>query len=72
MVRTYLGLAPQQIETVRAAALLHDIGKIDIGREILYKAAQLTEEERETMKKYVELGADILDLAETPLGKIFL
>jgi putative nucleotidyltransferase with HDIG domain len=69
-IATYLGLAPQQIETVRAAALLHDIGKIDIGREILYKAAQLTREERETMKKHVELGADILDLVEAPLGKI--
>jgi len=69
-IATYLGLAPQQIETVRAAALLHDIGKIDIGREILYKAAQLTEEERETMKKHVEMGADILNLAEAPLGKI--
>jgi putative nucleotidyltransferase with HDIG domain len=69
-IATYLGLAPQQIETVRAAALLHDIGKIDIGREILYKAAQLTEKERETMKTHVELGADILDLAETSLGNI--
>jgi putative nucleotidyltransferase with HDIG domain len=69
-IATYLGLAPQQIETVRAAALLHDIGKIDIGREILYKAAQLTEEERNTMKNHVELGADILDLAETSLGNI--
>jgi len=69
-IATYLGLAPPQIETVRAAALLHDIGKIDIGREILYKAAQLTREERETMKKHVELGADILDLVEAPLGKI--
>jgi len=69
-IATYLGLAPQQIETVRAAALLHDIGKIDIGREILYKAAQLTRDERETMKKHVELGADILDLVEAPLGKI--
>ncbi|MCK4604164.1 MAG: HD domain-containing protein [Deltaproteobacteria bacterium] len=69
-IATYLGLAPQQIETVRAAALLHDIGKIDIGREILYKAAQLTEKERETMKNHVELGADILDLVEAPLGNI--
>ena len=69
-IATYLGLTPPQIETVRAAALLHDIGKIDIGREILYKAAQLTEEERETMKKHVELGTDILDLVEAPLGKI--
>ncbi len=55
-----LGLDSARIEDVRAAALLHDIGKLDISREILYKAARLTEEEFEEMKSHVDRGIDIL------------
>ena len=40
-----LRLDAERIEDVRAAALLHDIGKLDISRSILYKAARLTEAE---------------------------
>ncbi len=35
-------LPEMQIEDVRAAALLHDIGKLETSRDILYKAARLT------------------------------
>ena len=35
----------ERIEDIRSAALLHDIGKLDISRNILYKAARLTEAE---------------------------
>ena len=38
-----LGLDAERLEDVRAAALLHDIGKLDVSRAILYKAARLTE-----------------------------
>ena len=34
-----LKMSPQRVEDIRAAALLHDIGKLDISRTILYKAA---------------------------------
>ena len=40
-----LGLDNESIEDIRAASLLHDIGKIDISRELLYKAARLTDDE---------------------------
>src|SRR5687767_3974183 len=40
-----MGLNAMRVEDVRAAALLHDIGKLDISRELLYKAAKLTNEE---------------------------
>lgn len=60
-VASYLGLNSERIEDVRAAALLHDIGKLDISKEILYKAARLTQEEFEEMKRHVEKGVEILE-----------
>ncbi len=64
------GCAFQQIEDIRAAALLHDIGKLDISREVLYKAALFTEEEREGMKRHVELGSHLLEPVGGSLGRI--
>ena len=64
------GCSFQQIEDIRAAALLHDIGKLDISRELLYKSMQFTEEEYEGMKKHVEIGADMLEPVGGPLGRI--
>lgn len=55
-----LGLDSERIEDVRAAALLHDIGKLDVSRELLYKAAQLTREEFDEVQKHVETGAALL------------
>jgi putative nucleotidyltransferase with HDIG domain len=63
-IASYLGLKFERIEDVRAAALLHDIGKLDISREILYKAARLTQEEFEEMKRHVEKGVEMLE----PIG----
>ncbi len=37
-----MGLDQERIEDVRAASLLHDIGKLDISRDLLYKASRLT------------------------------
>jgi putative nucleotidyltransferase with HDIG domain len=54
----------ERIEDVRAAALLHDIGKLDISRELLYKAARLSSDETEEISKHVEKGGEIL----RPLG----
>jgi len=53
-------LPDQQIEDVRAAALLHDIGKLEVSRDILYKAARLDESEMEEMKTHVERGITLL------------
>ena len=57
-------LPEQQIEDVRAAALLHDIGKLEISRGILYKAARLDDQETEEMKSHVERGVSLL----SPVG----
>jgi hypothetical protein len=55
-IAAYMGFNPQQIEDIRDASLLHDIGKLDISRQLLYKAARLTNEEYEGMKKHVDKG----------------
>ncbi len=65
-----LGLKSDGIEDVRAASLLHDIGKLDISRELLYKAARLTHEEYESMKEHVHMGAEMLEPVVGPLRRI--
>jgi len=59
-----LNLGPERIEDVRAAALLHDIGKLDVSREVLYKAARLTEEEMTEIRQHVDKGVALLE----PIG----
>lgn len=56
-----MGLNEARIEDIRAAALLHDIGKLEISREILYKAAKLTAEEYEEMSAHVRKGVGLLE-----------
>ena len=60
-MRAELDLPPGRVEDVRSAALLHDIGKLDISRELLYKAARLTEEEFKHMQEHVNKGVSILE-----------
>lgn len=59
-IASSLNLSPDRIEDVRAAALLHDIGKLDISRDLLYKAARLTSAEYEQMQKHVDKGVQML------------
>jgi hypothetical protein len=65
-----LGFSPDRIEDIRSASLLHDLGKIEVSREILYKAAQLTKDEYEKMKGHVDEAADLLIPLRNPLGRI--
>jgi HD-GYP domain-containing protein (c-di-GMP phosphodiesterase class II) len=55
-----LGFVDSEIQTVRIAATLHDIGKIGIDGAILNKPGQLTDEERAAMNRHPAIGADIL------------
>jgi putative nucleotidyltransferase with HDIG domain len=59
-IASHLRLSNERIEDVRAAALLHDIGKLEISRDILYKAARLTAEEFNEMQKHVARGVEML------------
>ena len=53
-----LGLSSARIEDVRAAALLLDIGKLDVSRELLCRAAALTREEFEQIQQHGRIGMD--------------
>lgn len=69
-IAAYLRFNRERIDDVRAASLLHDIGKLDVSRELLYKAARLTQEEYEGVKKHAEKNANMLGLIGGPLGRI--
>ena len=60
-IAAQLNLSPDRVEDVRAAALLHDIGKLDISRDLLYKAAKLTREEYEAVQEHVSRGVEMLE-----------
>jgi len=55
-----LGLPQVDIDTIRRAAPLHDIGKIGIPDAILLKAGPLTKDEFAIMQTHTTIGADIL------------
>ncbi|MFO7885071.1 MAG: HD domain-containing phosphohydrolase, partial [Desulfobacteraceae bacterium] len=59
-----LGLADSQVEILRRAAYLHDIGKIGIPLAILDKPGRLTDEEFEKIKEHPVIGARILEPIE--------
>src|SRR5579862_9107514 len=54
-------LPEMQMENVRAAALLHDIGKLETSRDILYKAARLSDDEISELKTHVDKGVGMLN-----------
>jgi putative nucleotidyltransferase with HDIG domain len=69
-IATCLELSAERVEDVRSAALLHDIGKLDVSRELLYKAARLTSEEYGQVKEHVSKGAAFLEPVGGSLRRI--
>jgi diguanylate cyclase (GGDEF)-like protein/putative nucleotidyltransferase with HDIG domain len=55
-----LGLSAEEVHHVRAAALLHDIGKVAIPDHILNKPGKLDDEEWKLMRQHPEIGERIL------------
>jgi diguanylate cyclase (GGDEF)-like protein len=55
-----LELAPERVDMIRTAGVLHDVGKIGITDGILLKPGRLTAEEFDEMRRHSELGRDII------------
>jgi len=65
-----LELPRAEVENVRVAGLLHDIGKVEISGEILRKAAQLTTEERDLVNEHTVKGAYLLTSVGSVLKEV--
>jgi len=55
-----LKLDADQVEIIRKASLMHDLGKVGIRAELLSKPSSLTQEEFEQVKLHVTVGAGLL------------
>lgn len=61
MIAEEMGLSAREIEVIRDAAELHDLGKIGVEDRILIKTTSLTPEEWVEMKRHPLIGAQILE-----------
>ncbi|PYQ76294.1 MAG: hypothetical protein DMG01_17220 [Acidobacteria bacterium] len=55
-----LGMAENEIQGVKTAALLHDIGKLAVPEHILSKPGPLTQEEFQKIRIHPQVGAEII------------
>jgi putative two-component system response regulator len=62
-----IGLPPDQVELLRLAAPLHDIGKIGIPDGILLKPSKLTPQEYTQIKRHTDIGRVILSGSQFPI-----
>lgn len=60
LIAKYMGMSREEVEDVKLAAILHDIGKVGIDDKVLKKQAPLEKDEWEHMKQHPELGYKIL------------
>ena len=74
MIAAFLGaqlqLDPDHIHLLRAAAPMHDVGKIATPDEILSKPGPLTDDERKEMERHTVIGHEILANSESELLRI--
>jgi putative nucleotidyltransferase with HDIG domain len=55
-------LPRNEVENIKVAALLHDIGKVDISSDLIKKAAALSSEEKEIMDSHPRKGVELLSI----------
>ncbi|MGQ9682469.1 MAG: HD domain-containing phosphohydrolase [Anaerolineae bacterium] len=60
MLANALSLPPGEVESIRIAALLHDVGKVGVSDLILNKPGPLTDEERSLVEQHPTIGCQII------------
>lgn len=63
-IASEMNFAKFEVNQIKTAGLMHDIGKIAIGNHILNKEGSLTSEEWEEIKRHPEVGYRILNSAD--------
>ena len=61
-----MGLSPETVKGVKMAALIHDVGKIQVPAEILSKPGRLVPNEMDLIRTHPRVGSDILRKIEFP------
>ena len=61
LLKAYMGWEAKEVDNIRIAAPIHDVGKIAIPENIVLKPGKLTAEEFEVMKTHTEIGARIME-----------
>jgi putative nucleotidyltransferase with HDIG domain len=61
-----MGLSEDQMEGIRIAGLLHDIGKISVPSDILSRPGQMTDLETDIIETHAQVGYEILKMIEFP------
>ena len=68
LARKY-GLNEEQVETLKLAVPLHDVGKLKVPTNIITKHGKLSDEEREVIKTHAECGYELLKDSRRPIIK---
>ena len=64
-----MGISEREVEIIRYASAMHDIGKIVLPDKILLKNGALTIEEKEQVKKHPQAGSEVFRNANSPMMK---
>ncbi len=67
MLADNLGWTAEEVENIRLAAPMHDIGKIGVPDSVLHKPGPLTAGEFEVIKTHTTVGRDILGGSSYPM-----
>ena len=65
-IASQMSLSKEQVEGIRMAGIIHDLGKIQVPAEILSKPGKLTELEFNLIKTHPQVGFDLLKTIEFP------
>ena len=67
MIAEGVGLPKEEVDILRYASPMHDVGKIMLPDSILKKKGKLTAEERKVVKNHPRVGASIFQNAKSPM-----